>query len=78
MNWGMLPFQMEGEPEAFEVGSYIYVPGIREALDGDMKGIKAYIIGDEIKELQLYITDMTPDEKKIVKAGSLINFNRNR
>lgn len=77
MNWGMLPFQMEAEPE-FEVGDYIYIPGIREALDGDMKDIKAYIIGDTVKEMDLYITDMTDDEKKIVKAGSLINYNRNR
>ncbi|PNV60602.1 hydratase [Clostridium sp. chh4-2] len=77
MNWGMLPFQMEAEPE-FEVGDYIYVPNVKEALDGDMKDIKAYVIGDTIKELNLYIADMTPDEKKIVKAGCLINYNRNR
>ena len=78
MNWGMIPFQMKDEPDAFEVGSYIYVPQIRKALDGDMKDIKAYVIGDEIKEISLYVADMTPDEKKIVKAGCLINYNRNR
>lgn len=78
MNWGMIPFQMEGEPEAFEVGSYIYVPGIRKALDGDMKHIPAYVIGETVKEITLYIADMTEDEKKIVKAGCLINYNRNR
>ncbi|MBT9776244.1 hydratase [Clostridium sp. MCC353] len=77
MNWGMLPFQMEADPE-FEVGDYIYVPNVKEALDGDMKNIKAYVIGDTVKELNLYIADMTPDEKKIVKAGCLINYNRNR
>ncbi|MGM9532692.1 hypothetical protein, partial [Intestinibacter sp.] len=62
----------------FEVGDYIFVPNIRKALDGDMKDIKAYVIGDEIKELSLYIADMTNDEKEIVKAGCLINYNRNR
>ena len=77
MNWGMIPFQMEGEPD-FEVDDYIYVPGIRAALDGDMKDIKAYVVGDTIKEITLYIADMTEDEKKIVKAGCLINYNRNR
>ena len=77
MNWGMIPFQMKGEPD-FQVGDYIYVPGIRAALDGDMKDIKAYVIGDEVKELSLYVADMTEDEKKIVKAGSLINYNRSR
>ena len=77
MNWGMLPFQMEAEPE-FEVGDYIYVPGIKAALDGDMRDIKAYVIGDTVKEIKLYIAEMTDDEKKIVKAGSLINYNRSR
>ena len=77
MNWGMVPFQMKGEPE-FEVGDYIYIPGIRSALDGDMKDIKAYVLGSNKKELTLYIADMTEDEKKIVKAGCLINYNRSR
>ncbi|MDO4268616.1 MAG: hydratase [Eubacteriales bacterium] len=78
MNWGMIPFQMKDEPDAFEVGSYIYVPDVKKALDGDMKDIKAYVIGDQVKEISLYIADMTPIEKEIVKAGSLINYNRNR
>ena len=77
MNWCMIPFQMNGEPD-FAVGDYIYVPNILEALDGDLKDIKAYVIGDEIRELSLYIADMTEDERKIVKAGCLINYNRNR
>ena len=77
MNWGMIPFQMKDEPE-FEVGDYIFVPGIRSALDGDMKEIKAYVLGSHPKELSLYIADMTENEKKIVKAGCLINFNKNR
>ena len=77
MNWGMLPFQMDAEPE-FEVGDYTYVPGIRSILDGDLKDIKAYVLGDPVKEITLYIADMTPEEREIVKAGCLINFNRNR
>ena len=83
MNWGMLPFQMEAEPD-FEVGDYIYVPDVRKALDGDLSSIKAYVLGngkavkDPIKELDLYIADMTPEERAIVKAGCLINYNRSR
>ena len=75
MNWGMLPFQMKNEP-TFEVGDYILVPNVLDAMDGDMQSIKAYVLGDEVKEIELYITPMTDDEKKIVKAGCLINFNR--
>ncbi|SCJ18571.1 2%2C3-dimethylmalate dehydratase large subunit [uncultured Eubacterium sp.] len=77
MNWGMVPFQMKDEPE-FGVGDYIYVPDVKKALDGDMKDIKAYVIGDQVKEISLYISDMTPIEKEIVKAGCLINYNRNK
>ena len=50
----------------------------KAALDGDMKDIKAYVVGKELQEISLYIADMTDAEKEIVKAGSLINFNRNR
>ena len=99
INWGMIPFQMEAEPE-FEVGDYIYIPGIKTALDGNLKNISAYVIKGEreagmkaqtetgsktkaaenssIKELHLYIGDMTAEEREIVKAGCLINYNRNR
>ena len=75
MNWGMLPFQMKNEP-AFEIGDYILVPNVLDAMDGDMQSIKAYVLGDEVKEIELYIAPMTEDVKKIVKAGCLINFNR--
>lgn len=81
INWGMLPFQMKEEPD-FEVGDYIYVPGIRAALDGDLKEIRAYVLGtagiEPVRELMLYMADMTAEEREIVKAGCLINYNRNR
>ena len=79
MNWGMVPFQMKGEPKDFEVGDYIYVPGIRAALDGDLSDIKGYVIKDgKATQIDLYILDMTKNEREIVKAGCLINFNKNR
>lgn len=78
MNWGMLPFLMAEEPE-FEVGDYIYVPDVVAALDGTMEDIPAYVVkADGVKEIKLSIADMTDDEKSIVKAGCLINYNRNR
>ncbi len=77
MNWGMVPFQMAGEPN-FEVGDYVYVPGIRAAMDGDLSDIAAYVVraGGEVEQVKLYVADMTPEERAIVKAGCLINFNR--
>ncbi len=79
INWGMVPFRLNGEPDAFDVGSWIYVPGIREALFNDPQDIKAYVIGDNgIEEISLTIGEMTDEEKEIVLAGCLINYNRNR
>ena len=93
MNWGMLPFQTEAEPD-FEIGDWIFVPGVRKALDGDLKEIRAYVLhmgtDDDahgrkraeqpasISELKLYMADMTKEEREIVKAGCLINYNRDR
>ena len=77
MNWGMLPFVLDEEPE-FEVGDYIFIPDIRNKLDTCLNDIKAYIIKDEIREIKLYIQDMTNEEKEIIKAGSLINYNKLR
>ena len=78
MNWGMIPFQLEGEPP-FDVGDYVFVPNIRAALDGDLSDIPAYWIREgEARPLPLFVTEMTADERAIVKAGCLINFNRNK
>ena len=79
MNWGMIPFHLKGQPD-FEVGDYVYVPGIRTALDNNaLESIKAYVIkGGKVSEAELYIQPMTENERTIVKAGCLINFNRNR
>ena len=73
MNWGMLPFLLDSEPD-FEVGDYIFVPNIKKHLRGDMSKIPAYIIGENIKEISLSIAEMTDAEKSIVEAGSLINY----
>ena len=79
MNWGMVPFQLTGRP-CFEVGDYVYVPGIRAALDGDLSDVPAWVVRADggVEKVELYVADMTPEERAIVKAGCLINFNRNK
>ena len=79
MNWGMLPFQMEGEPN-FEVGDCVFVPGIRATLDGDLADIAAWVVRADgtVEQVKLAIADMTPEERAIVKAGCLINYNRQK
>ena len=80
INWGMLPFQMEGEPK-FETGDYIFIPWVKKALEGDMSRIQAYVLspsGETADEIALYITELTREERAIIRAGSLINYNRQK
>ncbi len=79
MNWGMVPFHLKGEPTMFEVDDFIYVPGIRKFLDDNkLDSIPAYVIKNgKAVEIELYIQPMTENERKIVKAGCLINYNKN-
>ena len=79
MNWGMVPFHLKGEPTMFEVDDLIYVPGIRKFLDDNkLDSIPAYVIKNgKATEIELYIQPMTENERKIVKAGCLINYNKN-
>lgn len=75
INWGMLPFILNGKPE-FECDDYIFIPNITEAILNGDKSIKCYVLGAEIKEITLTIDELTEDEKNIILAGSLINYNR--
>lgn len=79
INWGMLPFHLKGEPTGFGVGDWIYVPGIREALEGDLDQIRAWVLKEQGPvELALYIKPLTQEEKEIIKAGCLINYDRKK
>ena len=79
INWGMLPLQMAEAP-TFEVGDYIYIPGIKAALDNPGTTFKGYVIHEDapVTEITLYMESLTAEEREIIKAGSLINFNKNR
>ena len=79
MNWGMVPFQYKGNLDAFDVDDWIFVPRIRTALEGDLSSIPAYVVKDgAATPIELFVADMTPEERQIVEAGCLINFNRSR
>lgn len=79
INWGMLPFQMVGEP-TFDVGDSIFVPGIRAALDADSRTFQAFVIRQDgrVQEIELTMAPVTKDEREIIKAGCLINYNKAR
>ncbi len=75
INWGMLPFQIEGaEAIPFGIDDYIFIPDADKILTGDMQNIPAYVLGDAPRAFNLYIAPLTQDERNILTDGCLINY----
>lgn len=76
INWGILPFTNCDDNIQLEVGEYIYLPGIRKAVEDGITEIKAVVIGKDgnKRNLTLELKDVTEAEKRILLAGSLINY----
>ena len=70
--------QEEIVPAETEIGSMIYAVKPGDGSAREQAASCQRVIGEEVKEISLYVADMTEDEKKIVKAGCLINYNRSR
>ncbi|OUN93648.1 hydratase [Blautia sp. An46] len=76
INWGMLPFLIPEGELPFKKGDYLFIPDIRRAVEEGRKEIKAYTVGDQMKEFTLALGDMTEDEREIILEGCLINYYR--
>ena len=78
INWGMVPFLVE-DPEAFELGDYVFVPGVREAVKEAKDNFPAYVVKADgtVKEIKLSLGGLTADERQIIIDGCLINYYRN-
>ena len=74
INWGMLP--LLAEKFRCKVGDYIYIENIdRLIADGAEKIPAKHISGHTVKDVTFTVGPLTPDEKKIILSGCLINFN---
>ena len=73
INWGMVPFIIEGELP-FELAEYVFVPNICDVIREGKQEIQAFVIGKEVKPFKLKLDPLTDSEKEIILAGSLINF----
>lgn len=76
INWGMLPFLLVKDELPFENGDYIFIPEIAEAVRTKADSIKAYVVGDSLKEFELKLGDLTDDEIDIILKGCLMNYYR--
>ncbi len=77
INWGMVPFLVEGEP-TFSKGDYLFIPGLRKAILEGSDSITAYVLGADVQPISLSVGSLTQDEKEILLAGCLINYYRSQ
>lgn len=77
INWGLLPFT--AEKIDLKVGDYLYIEGIAESIRrGDERVVAKVFSGGKTKDIALNLGALTKDEREILLAGCLINFNKNK
>jgi len=77
INWGMLPFLIEEGELPFGNLDYLFIPGIRKAVEDKAEVIKAYkVSGDGLEGFDLRLGELTDEERQIILDGCLINYNR--
>ena len=77
INWGMLPLLIKEGDLPFKNLDYIYLPGIRKAVEEKNDDITAYAVtADGVKEFHVTMGELTNEEREIILKGCLINYNR--
>jgi aconitate hydratase len=77
INWGMLPFLIPAGDLPFTKGDYLFVPGIRQAIEDKTEEIGAYVVKDgKLTGFTMKLGDLTEDERDIILKGCLINYYR--
>ncbi len=77
INWGMLPFIIPEGELPFKNGDWLFVPGIRRAVEEKDGTIKACVIKDgNAVPFEMTLGDLTDDERTIITDGCLINYYR--
>ena len=78
INWGLLPFTLEdAATAALRCGDMVHIPDIRKKLrEGESIFDAVRIRGGAHIPLKLQLPDASAEERRILLAGSLINFYR--
>lgn len=77
INWGMLPFLIEEGELPFSNLDYLYIPGIRRAVEEKLDAVAAYVVREDgLREFTLRLGELTDEERQIILKGCLINYNR--
>ena len=77
INWGMLPFLIEAGDLPFKNLDYIFLPGIKQAVEEKKDVIEAYVVKDgALNKFEMRLGELTDEERQIILKGCLINYNR--
>ena len=80
INWGMLPFLIQEGELPFKNLDYLFIPGIKKAVEEKAEVIKAYKVdavnGTLGEAFDLRLGELTDEERQIILKGCLINYNR--
>ena len=79
INWGMLPFIIPEGVLPFKNLDYLFVPGIKQAVENKTDRITAYrvdIQGGKLVPFEMTLGSLTDEEGQIILKGCLINYNR--
>ena len=79
INWGMLPFIVKDGELPFTKMDYLFIPGVRKAVEEKADKIKAYTVNvaeDRLQQFELTLGELTDEERQIILKGCLINYNR--
>ena len=77
INWGMTPFLVE-RPEVFDLGDYIFVPGVRTHVLANDASFHAYAVKPDgtVTPFPVSTGPLTEAERQIIADGCLINYYR--
>ena len=80
INWGMIPFTWEKDlTSRLENGDLIFLPGVYDAIENLRPQVEAIVLKpDGSAETISLNLSLSPDEARIILAGSLINYYANQ
>ena len=75
INWGIVPFTIDKDSVLPEEGDWLFVPGLRNGILSGKEEFKGILVkGEEKKDILLYCSDLSEEERKIITEGCLINY----
>ena len=76
INWGMMPFTIdEGVAFDYDAGDYVYVPGVRAAIESGARDVAAQIVTKTgCTSITLHLPELTKEERQILLEGCLMNY----